>query len=291
MTTAADDTAVEEAFEAYLAGRPVADAGAGVASFAAAVRATATEPGRPNAALAELLATGLLVDQSAPSPRTAPSRRRRRLAMIFPALLAKLLSAGAVAQAATGAGVAVVIVTSAGAAGVLPDPVQETFSSIVGTETEQTDTVDSAPVEDGTTDEVTDTTDTTDTETDGTETDGETPLDSAATPPTLEEWQQGPDSESDQDFSAWVSEGARLGYVDGETVSRMAHERNERRRNGDLEDDETTTPETGEDVTEAEDGEGDVTVQEDAGDDRRHGNGNGRGNGNGNGNGGGRGNG
>src|SRR3712207_5925294 len=101
MTTAADDTAVEEAFEAYLAGRPVASEGAGVASFAAAVRATATEPGRPNAALAELLATGLLVDQPAPSPRTAPTRRRSRFAMIFTALIAKFLSAGAVAQAAT----------------------------------------------------------------------------------------------------------------------------------------------------------------------------------------------
>ena len=147
MTTAADDAAVEDAFEAYLAGRPVSGAAAdtfpGLAAFSEAVRATATQPGRPNAALAELLATGLLIDQSSPSARTAtsaaspPARRsarvriRRRTAMLFPALLAKLLSAGAIAQAATGAGVAVVVVTGAGAAGVLPDPVQSTVSTVV----------------------------------------------------------------------------------------------------------------------------------------------------------------
>ena len=77
MTTAADDSADEIAFEAFLAGRPVpAEADGGfpaVTAFAGAVRATATAPGRPNAALAELLATGLLTDQSSPSTRTAPS--------------------------------------------------------------------------------------------------------------------------------------------------------------------------------------------------------------------------
>ena len=132
MTTAADDSTDEIAFEAFLAGRPVpaeADGGSPVAAFAGAVRATATLPGRPNAALAELLATGLLTDQSSPSTRTAvaagplPSRRtrdrRRRFAMIFPALLAKFLSAGALAQAATGDTVVVVAVTGAGATGVL----------------------------------------------------------------------------------------------------------------------------------------------------------------------------
>jgi hypothetical protein len=151
MTTPADDAAVEDAFEAYLAGRPVpaeaADTFPGLAAFSEAVRATATQPGRPNAALAELLVTGLLTDQSSPSIATArsagspPSRRparvriRRRTAMFFPALLAKLLSAGAIAQAATGAGVAVVVVTGAGAAGVLPDPLQNTVSSVVETVT------------------------------------------------------------------------------------------------------------------------------------------------------------
>ena len=100
MTTAADDIAGEAAFEAFLARRPVPEEAADLAAFAGAVRATATVPGRPNAALAELLATGLLTDQSMPSARTAPSagssprrsrvRRRRRFAMFLPALLAKL---------------------------------------------------------------------------------------------------------------------------------------------------------------------------------------------------------
>lgn len=142
MTTPADDLAAEGAFEALLAGRAVPEEAAGLAAFAGAVRAGATQPGRPNAALAELLATGLLTDQSSPSTRTAvaagnlPSRRprvrRRRFAMIFPALLAKFLAAGAVAQAATGAGIVVVAFTGAGAAGVLGDDVQHTITSAVG---------------------------------------------------------------------------------------------------------------------------------------------------------------
>src|SRR5688572_14237708 len=148
MTTAADDSAVEDAFDALLAGRPAPHGAAGLAAFTEAVRHSATSPGRPNAALAELLATGLLVDQSSPSTVTARSagatpsrgsrnRIRRRIAVFFPALFAKLLSAGAVAQAATGATVVVVAFAGAGAAGVLPTPVQDTFTSIVSDETEQ----------------------------------------------------------------------------------------------------------------------------------------------------------
>jgi hypothetical protein len=146
MTTAADDSAVEDAFEALLAGRPAPEGAAGLAAFTEAVRTSATRPGRPNAALAELLATGLLTDQSSPSARTArtagspPARSsrvriRRRAAMIFPVLIAKFLSAGAIAQAATGAGVAVVVVTGVGAVGALPDPLQNTVSSVVETVT------------------------------------------------------------------------------------------------------------------------------------------------------------
>jgi hypothetical protein len=153
MTTPADHPAVEEAFEAYLAGRPVpGDAGDSVhavTAFSEAVRASATGPGRPNAALAELLATGLLADQPSPSIRAARSagspssrgasriRRRRRFAMFFPALLAKMLSAGAVAQAATGAGIVLVVATGAGATGVLGEDVQATVSSVVGTTSEE----------------------------------------------------------------------------------------------------------------------------------------------------------
>ena len=51
--------------------------------------------------------------------------------MILPALIAKFLSAGAIAQAATGATVAVVAFTGVGAVGALPDPVQDTFATVV----------------------------------------------------------------------------------------------------------------------------------------------------------------
>jgi hypothetical protein len=149
MTTAADDSAVEDAFEALLAGRPVPEGAAGLVAFTEAVRASATRPGRPNAALAELLATGLLTDQSSPSARTArtagspPARSsrvriRRRTAMIFPVLLAKFLSAGAVAQAATGAGIVLVVATGAGATGALGENVQDTLTGVVGVTAEET---------------------------------------------------------------------------------------------------------------------------------------------------------
>jgi hypothetical protein len=129
MTTAADDPAGEEAFEAYLAGKSVPEQGASLAAFAGAVRATATQPGRPSAALAELLATGLLVDQPPLSARTA--KRRRRRMWFFSAIFAKIASAGAIAQAATGAGIVLVGFTGVGAAGALPTPVQHGFTSVV----------------------------------------------------------------------------------------------------------------------------------------------------------------
>src|ERR1700712_4993545 len=129
MTTAADDSADEEAFEAFLAGKPVPEQGATLAAFAGAVRMAATEPGRPNAALAELLATGLLVDQPPLSVRTA--KRRRRRIWFISVLFAKIASAGAIAQAATGAGIDLVGFTGVGAVGALPTPVQHTFATVV----------------------------------------------------------------------------------------------------------------------------------------------------------------
>ena len=148
MTTAADDSAAEDAFEALLAGRPAPEGAAGLAAFTEAVRTSVNQPGRPSAALAELLATGLLTDQSSPSIRTArtagspPARSsrvriRRRAAMIFPVLLAKFLSAGAVAQAATGAGLVLVVATGAGATGALGENVQDTLTSVVGVTSEE----------------------------------------------------------------------------------------------------------------------------------------------------------
>jgi hypothetical protein len=214
MTTAADDTSAEDAFEAFLAGRPVPDEAAPLAAFAGAVRATATLPGRPNAALAELLATGLLADQSSPSARTAgvagtpPSRRarvrRRRFAMIFPALLAKLLSAGAVAQAATGAGVVLVVATGAGATGVLGDDVQDTFSTVVGASGEVTTEDDSAVTGDETT--VTPTTPTTD-------------PGAVQTPPV----ETTVPVEEEFDPEAWVASGPAHDETFGAWVSASAH--------------------------------------------------------------------
>jgi hypothetical protein len=58
--------------------------------------------------------------------------------MIFPVLLAKFLSAGAVAQAATGAGIVLVVATGAGATGVLGENVQDTVTSVVGVTSEET---------------------------------------------------------------------------------------------------------------------------------------------------------
>ena len=141
MTTAADDSAVEAAFEAFLAGRARPGAGGAprrVAAFAVAVRASATQPGRPNAALAELLATGLLTDQSArppgrpqrPGPAVArgPRPPTGDSPCSSPPSSPSSSSAGAVAQAATGAGVVLVVATGAGATGLLPGPTSRTRS-------------------------------------------------------------------------------------------------------------------------------------------------------------------
>jgi len=213
MTTAADDRAVEDAFEAYLAGRAVPDGGAALASFAGAVRATATQPGRPNAALAELLAIGLLADQPSPSTRTARSvgappsrgtrnRNRRRFAMIFPALLAKFLSAGAVAQATAGAGAVVVVVTGAGVVGVLPDPVQGAVATAIetvtpldlegGDETGQKAGEDQTGADAGAVPAATATT---------------APADPTEAPFDAEAWAKYGPAEGES-FGAWVSEGA-----------------------------------------------------------------------------------
>src|SRR5690349_367809 len=98
MTPATDDDALEAAFEAFLAGRSAPPAAEGLVAFADGVRATAARPPRPSAALAELLATGLLTDQSSvPAPRAA--RSRRRSTRMFLAFFAKFASAGIAAKA------------------------------------------------------------------------------------------------------------------------------------------------------------------------------------------------
>src|SRR4028118_821217 len=83
-------------------------------AFTDAVRACTTTPGRPNAALAELLATGLLTDQSDPSTRTTghPARAsRKRPRMLLSTLTAKLAAAGVAAKAAAATGVAALALT------------------------------------------------------------------------------------------------------------------------------------------------------------------------------------
>ena len=213
MTTAADDSAVEDAFEALLAGRPAPVGAAGLAAFTEAVRSSATRPGRPNAALAELLATGLLTDQSSPSVRTArsagsvPERRasrvrtRRRTAMIFPALVAKFLSAGAIAQAATGAAVVVVAVTGAGAAGALPDPAQDTFATVVAAVTPLEAPTSGEPTED------VDPTEPVVEEVESIDEATEVPDDAAALEAQVKAWAlEGP--AEGESFSAWVGEGS-----------------------------------------------------------------------------------
>jgi hypothetical protein len=114
MTTPADVRTDEEAFAACLAGRPVPAGAQGLAAFTDAVRASATEPGRPNAALAELLATGLLVPTQEPSRGTAgrPARTsRKRPHVLISTLAAKFAAAGAVAKAACATGVVAVALT------------------------------------------------------------------------------------------------------------------------------------------------------------------------------------
>ena len=293
MTTAADDRAVEEAFEASLAGRPVPGEAAGLAAFTNAVRGTATEPGRPNVALAELLSTGLLADHSSPSTETAPaagalpsrsgrSRTRRRFTVIVPALIAKFLSAGAIAQAATGAGVVVVVAAGAGTAGVLPAGAQDSFSALTGIGETVDEPVDDVtepviePVDDG------DSADPTQLpETEAGETDAEA-FDAAT-------WlEEGPDAY--ETFGAWVSEGAHnkdaLKEADlrfGAIVSAAAHEKGLNKH--ELEDELAEEGLDLEDVTEDEEASEVTTEDDSSGSAKASGKGNSAGTGKGNNNG------
>ncbi|SDN49583.1 hypothetical protein [Geodermatophilus sp. DSM 45219] len=247
MTTPADATADERAFEACLAGRPVPDGAAGLAAFTDAVRAGATEPGRPNAALAELLVTGLLVPTQEPSRGTAgrPARTsRKRPRMLITTLVAKFAAAGAVAKAAAGTGVVVVALTGTATTVALttpeePAPAVETTTEVPTTTDEPTTDVPAsdvpAPAGDETVPDPGDT---------GTEPVVEpapepAPVpapepvtgdvaDPAGTALTEERWSEGP--AAGQSHGDWVSEGARQGWVDGGTVSREAHERNDARK-------------------------------------------------------------
>jgi hypothetical protein len=223
MTTAADDSAVEEAFEAYLAGRAVPAEGADLAAFAGAVRATAIQPGRPNAALAELLATGLLVDQPPLSVRTA--KRRRRPMWFFTAIFAKIASAGAIAQAATGAGIVLVGFTGVGAAGALPTPVQHGFATVVAAISPMAGSDDGSDIQPATGPTVS-------SSSAASSSADATTADSTATKSTAADSTDAPASSTPKNFGQRVSEQAHNGGVSGKDVSSWAHERNAARKSG-----------------------------------------------------------
>ena len=296
MTTAADDRASGDAFEALLAGRSVPGGAAGLAAFTGAVRRAAASPGRPSAALAELLSTGLLTDQSSPSTRTAPTagtersrgRTRRRFPVIATALIAKFLSAGAIAQAAAGAGVVVVVTAGAGTVGVLPDDAQTVFSDVTGiAEVDEEPTGEPLPpTEEVVTPVEGDPSDPLD-PADPTPTDPLEPTEPAEPTPvgedledpaddaelTRDEWAAEGPAEF-RNFGQWVSYGAARGWNHGGVVSYWAQRKNDR----DVEQpEETETPEAPE--APEDDSDDDSEVASDDGDRPGKGNGNGRGKG------------
>ncbi len=257
MTTPADDRAAEEAFEACLAGRPVPAGAPGLAAFTDAVRAGATAPGRPNAALAELLVIGLLPDASTRTVGPARSSRKRPR-MILSTLVTKFVAAGAVAKAATAGGAVALALTGAVSTDVLPLPGEDTAVVEAGEATDDTATdggsdtgdggTDGGTTGDGSTDDGTDGDGTDGDGTDGDGTDGDGTdgdgtdgdgtdgdgtdgdgTDGDGTDGTVEDqpvdpavWVLGPDGDQWQSFGAWVSAGSHAGLVRGDVVSCFA---------------------------------------------------------------------
>lgn len=113
----------DDAFDAALRGSPHPDDPASFASFVGDVRAAAEAvPIVPSAALAAALATGV-------SPSAAEHQPVwRKWKMKIKSFVAGLGVAG---KLALGVGVAAAATTGAGAAGVLPGPVQNAFRSVV----------------------------------------------------------------------------------------------------------------------------------------------------------------
>ncbi len=220
-------------------------------AFTDAVRACTTTPGRPNAALAELLATGLLTDQSDPSTRTTghPARAsRRRPRMLLSTLTAKLAAAGVATKATAATGVVVIALTGTATTVTLAGS-EDTTPAV---ETPGDPTTGDQTTDEEATDPSTEARHEEDVRTgDDTSTEGDAPV---STPDTVEddstgedegeesgsrtpipddvaaatEWGEGP--EPDQAFADWVSEGARNGWSTGQQVSEEAHRRNEEHR-------------------------------------------------------------
>jgi hypothetical protein len=247
MTTPADVRTDEEAFAACLAGRPVPAGAQGLAAFTDAVRAGATEPGRPNAALAELLATGLLVPTQEPSLGTAgrPARTsRKRPHVLLSTLVAKFAAAGAVAKAATATGVVAVALTGATTTvALVSEPTSVETTTNVSDDTTPGTGPGTAPesgadqpagdvLTGGSGDEAADVTpDLTNDSEDAPVEDGETRVGAPAEVP------EGPEAPVDADqpvhpdnFGAKVSADARDGGVNGREISRQAQHRNDERR-------------------------------------------------------------
>jgi hypothetical protein len=251
MTTPADDRAVEAAFEAVLARRPVPDGASALAAFTDAVRTDAAAPGRPSAALAELLATGLLVPHQEPSPGTAgrPARTsRKRPRMLLPALIAKIASAGALAKAAVGTGVVVVAVTGAATATVVvtqedPPAVVQPAADEDAVGSEEVTTAPTGGGADGDTSQEEAADDEAAAPEDGAEQDDATEDhvsedgasdddasdDGAASDEDAQPVQDEEEAAHPENFGATVSADARDGGVDGREISEQAHARNQQR--------------------------------------------------------------
>jgi hypothetical protein len=119
------DDYFDEAFGRVLGGRPVPAEAAFLVAFANGVHAVATHPARPSAELAELLATGLHAGRDTAGTQAVhgpylpqPSRPRSKRRTLLGSL-------------AGGLGIVLVSATGAGAAGVLPDPIQDQVSGVV----------------------------------------------------------------------------------------------------------------------------------------------------------------
>jgi hypothetical protein len=110
------------AIDAILGGDSPGDDLAAVTSFVGDVRSAAGAVPTPSPALAAALASGISPTDAAPEPKW------RKLKMKIQGFLAGLGIAG---KLALGAGVAAAATTGAGAAGVLPGPVQHAFAKAV----------------------------------------------------------------------------------------------------------------------------------------------------------------
>ena len=148
--------------------------------------------------------------------------------MTIPVLLAKFLSAGAVAQAATGATVVVVAFTGAGATGVLGDDVKDTLTTVVGVTDESTQ---DAPAADATlADATTDPGDVA-----GPDGGTSVAVDAVDEVEAAAAWAEGPDAGDYTSFGQWVSTAAgdkamraeleRMGYRFSELVRSHAQDK------------------------------------------------------------------